>query len=222
MALLCLDFQNQSSSHDRTDFVQFYPTIMIKPDINTPKNNKNMKKTWETVSKDGMGYILGGIALDSYRRQLLSDSKQKKLDEIDKLRDGLDSNQKKKILDQEIAMKMKEDSTKIKLDELKDAKKSYDESSKSYLENSNEYNKHELSKSNEKFQNAFDNLTKNGLDDIIDKYYEFLSTLTPDKIVALFNTITGTLILSSFFTVLSIMLSEQIINKINFLENYPK
>lgn len=32
----------------------------------------------------------------------------------------------------------------------------------------------------------------------------------------------GTLTLSSFFTVLSIMLSEQIINKIKILDKYPK
>lgn len=57
---------------------------------------------------------------------------------------------------------------------------------------------------------------------MIDKYYEFLSTLSPDKIVALFNIIMGALTLSSFFTVMSIMLSEQIINKIKFLDKYPK
>ena len=46
-----------------------------------------------------------------------------------------------------------------------------------------------------------------------DKYLEFLSELGPDKIVCVFNIVTGSITLSSFLTVLSIMLSENIINK---------
>jgi hypothetical protein len=49
-----------------------------------------------------------------------------------------------------------------------------------------------------------------------------LDTLTPDKIVCLFNLIIGGLTLSYFFSVLSLMLSEKIINKIKFLEKYPR
>ena len=57
---------------------------------------------------------------------------------------------------------------------------------------------------------------------LYNKYGEYLDTLTPDKIVCLFNIIMDGLILSSFMTVMSIMLSENIINKITFLEKYPK
>lgn len=57
---------------------------------------------------------------------------------------------------------------------------------------------------------------------ISEKYYEFLYILTPENIVALFNIIMNGLIFSSFLIVLSIMLSEQVINRIKFLEKYPK
>lgn len=39
---------------------------------------------------------------------------------------------------------------------------------------------------------------------------------------ALFNIIINGLILSSFFSILSIMLSDNIINRIKILENYPR
>jgi hypothetical protein len=60
------------------------------------------------------------------------------------------------------------------------------------------------------------------LTSLYNKYGEFLDTLTPDKIVCLFNIIIDALVLSSFISVLSIMLSENIINKIGFLEKYPR
>lgn len=60
------------------------------------------------------------------------------------------------------------------------------------------------------------------LTSLYNKYGEFLDSLTPDKIVCLFNVIIDALVLSSFLSVLSIMLSENIINKIVFLEKYPR
>jgi len=54
------------------------------------------------------------------------------------------------------------------------------------------------------------------LSSLYNKYSEFLDSLTPDKIVCLFNIIIDGLILSSFISVLSIMLSENIINIIVF------
>ena len=57
---------------------------------------------------------------------------------------------------------------------------------------------------------------------LYNNYNEYLDNLTLDKIVCLFNIIIDGLILSSFLSVLSIMLSENIINKIVFLEKYPR
>jgi len=56
---------------------------------------------------------------------------------------------------------------------------------------------------------------------VYNNYNDYLDTLTPDKIVCLFNMIVAGLSISSFFTVLSIMLSENVINRIKFLDRYP-
>jgi len=169
--------------------------------------------------------VLAAATLDGYRRQVLSDENKQKLDEINKLKDQLD-NEQKKLFDEQIAIQMKESSNQVKLTKIKENQKEYENKMHKYQEDKSDYNKNELEQSKAKFQNALEDLTKNDLGDTIwkmlEKYYEFLATLSPDKIVALFNIIMGTITLSSFFTVLSIMLSEQIINKIKFLDKYPK
>ena len=77
-----------------------------------------------------------------------------------------------------------------------------------------------------KLNESYDVLTKLDISDyfisLYDNYSEFLDSLSPYKIVCLFNIIIDGLILSSFISVLSIMLSENIINQIAFLEKYPR
>ena len=77
-----------------------------------------------------------------------------------------------------------------------------------------------------KLDKAYEEISKKNIGefitDLYNKYNEYLDSLTPDKIVCLFNIILDGLIFSSFLSILSIMLSENIINKIKFLENYPK
>lgn len=89
-----------------------------------------------------------------------------------------------------------------------------------------EYNKNEQIKSHTKLDNCLDEISKLDISDyfisVYNKYSEFLDSLSVDKIVCLFNIIIDGLILSSFLSVLSIMLSENIINKIAFLEKYPR
>lgn len=100
-----------------------------------------------------------------------------------------------------------------------------------YTANPSEYNQNEQNKSlanatSTKLNKAYDELTKLDISDyfisLYDKYSEFLDSLSADKIVCLFNIIIEGLILSSFISVLSIMLSENIINQIVFLEKYPR
>ena len=90
----------------------------------------------------------------------------------------------------------------------------------------NEYNKNEMDRLKKKMDESCDEIRKldisEYLNSLYNKYSEFLDTLNPDKIVCLFNIIIDGLILSSFISVLSIMLSENIINKIGFLEKYPR
>jgi hypothetical protein len=57
---------------------------------------------------------------------------------------------------------------------------------------------------------------------LYNNYTEYLDTLTPDKIVCVFNIIIGGLTLSSVVSILSLMLSENIINKIKFLDRFPR
>jgi hypothetical protein len=60
------------------------------------------------------------------------------------------------------------------------------------------------------------------LESFYNTYVDYLDTLTPDKIVCVVNIILGSLTLSSFLSILSIMLSEKIINKITFLDRFPR
>ena len=74
------------------------------------------------------------------------------------------------------------------------------------------------------FSEVFEDTPKSAKlsNNIYNKYSEYLDSLSSDKIVCLFNIIIDGLIFSSFFSILYIMLSENIINKISFLEKYPK
>ena len=83
-----------------------------------------------------------------------------------------------------------------------------------------------MDKSNTKVNVSFEEIKKLDISDYLtslyNNYNEYLASLSVDKIVSLFNIIMGGLILSSFLSVLSLMLSDNIINKITFLEKYPK
>src|SRR5580698_5026416 len=187
-----------------------------------------MKKAFELLTKTGAASIIvGGITLDGYRRQILSDQTKKNLDETNKMKTELDIKQKD-LIDQEISLKTQENSLKVKLDNLNEARKQYEESLNKYQGNINDYNKYELDKASEMLKNASNDITNSTtnlgigdfLSDALDKYYEYLSHLTPDKTVALFNIILLISIFYSFFTVISIILSQQAINKFKFLDNY--
>ena len=87
-------------------------------------------------------------------------------------------------------------------------------------------NQTKLEEANKNLTKTYEEITKNNIGewitDLYNKYNVYLDSLTPDKIVCLFNMILNGLIFTSFLSVLSIMLSENIINKIKFLNNYPK
>ena len=83
-----------------------------------------------------------------------------------------------------------------------------------------------MDKLKQRLENLIDEIKKldlsNIFTDIYDKYLDFLLTLGPDKIVAVFNIIMDLFILSSFLSLTSILLTENIINRIKFLDNYPR
>ena len=71
-----------------------------------------------------------------------------------------------------------------------------------------DYNRSELNKAADKLQSSYDDMKKLDISEIFIKLYNnyllFLSTLSLDKIVCIFNIIMDGLIFSSFFTILSI------------------
>jgi hypothetical protein len=95
--------------------------------------------------------------------------------------------------------------------------------------NSTEDMKNETDRATKKLDESFDELSELKVSSLFEffnsfynSYTEYLDGLTPDKIVCIFNIIMGGMTLSSFISIISIMLSEKIINRIKFLERYPK
>ena len=179
----------------------------------------------DLVKKYGIGLILGAASLDGYRRQVLNDRKNNILEEIQKQRNSLSEDRKveyDKVIE-EMSNNTKNKAAILRYNEAADEhKKAVDE----YNANPTDYNNNEMKSAHKKLDDSFTEINKLDISEILtslyNKYIEFLDSLSPDKIVCLFNIIIDTLVLSSFLSVLSVMLSENIINKIGFLEKYPK
>jgi hypothetical protein len=179
----------------------------------------------DLLLKYGPGFILGAVTLDSYKRQLLDAKSNNTLEQIrmerSKLSEGQQAEYEKWISQQDEKNKIK--STLCDYSESADA---HLKAVKTCEANPTEYNKAEVERLNNKLDESLEQIKKldisETLNSLYNKYSEFLDTLTPDKIVCLFNIIIDGLILSSFISVLSIMLSENVINKISFLDKYPR
>ena len=179
----------------------------------------------DLVKKYGLGIILGAATLDGYRRQVINDRKNNILEEIQKQRNSLSEDIRvaydKTIED--LSNKIKNKAAILRYSEAADEHKiALDK----YNANPSEYNNNEVQRAHKKLDESFDEIKKLDISEILsslyNKYGEFLDSLTPDKIVCLFNIIIDALVLSSFLSILSIMLSDNIINKIGFLEKYPR
>jgi hypothetical protein len=182
----------------------------------------------ELVKKYGLGMILGAATLDGYRRQVINDQSSNILEEIKKER-NYKSQEIKKEYDIIIEENFNNTKNKCAITSFKEAADEHKKDVDKYILlelDPNQYNKNEQIKSHNKFDESFDEIKKLNISDYFisfyNKYNEFLDSLSADKIVCLFNIIIDGLILSSFLSVLSIMLSENIINKIVFLEKYPR
>ena len=179
----------------------------------------------ELVKKYGLGLILGAATTDGYRRQLLNDRKNNILEEIQKQRNSL-SEYTKAAYDKIIEESFNNTKNKAAIFRYNEAADEHKKAVDKYNANPSEYNNNEIINANTKLNLLFLEIKKLDISEILtslyNKYGEFLDSLTPDKIVCLFNVIIDALVLSSFLSVLSIMLSENIINKIVFLEKYPR
>lgn len=184
-----------------------------------------MKLFTELVKKYGLGLVLGAATLDGYRRTVLNDRNNKVLDKIIEAQSNLQESERT-AYNSKIIEQAKEAKNKASLDNYKTQADEYQKSVNEYNNSPTDINKNKMDISKEKLDKASDEINKLDMGEIFtniyNKYNEYLDSLTPDKIVCLFNMILDGLIFSSFLSVLSIMLSENIINRIKFLENYPK
>ena len=180
---------------------------------------------WQYIKKYGFGGILACATLDGYRRTVINDRNNKILDEIEESKKNLNS-QEKEMIDKQIQDALQKEETKLVIDDCKESADNVKKAAERYSLDNTLYNKNELDKATKKMDEAFARVRKLDISEIFsslyNNYIEYLDSLTPDKIVCLFNLIINGLIFSSFFSILSIMLSENIINKIVFLEKYPR
>jgi hypothetical protein len=173
----------------------------------------------------GIGLILGAATLDGYRRQVLKDRHNNILRTIQEERESLTEASKIEA-DKAVASAWEKIQNKAAIGRVQEAADEHKAAVYKVNIDPSDYNKNELAKATKKLDDCYDEIRKLDISEyfisLYNNYIEYLGSLTPDKIVCLFNLIFDGFLLSSFFTVLSIMLSENIINKIVFLEKYPR
>jgi hypothetical protein len=178
----------------------------------------------ELVKKYGIVMVLGAVILDDYRRQVINDRVDQKLDQI-RSESSVMSEEHKAEFEKAFTVEAKKAEYSASIDRLKTAD-DHGEATAKYEKAKNKVNQiqQEITKTN--LDKCIEEVQKLDISELFsslyNKYSEFLDSLTPDKIVCLFNIIIDGLILSSFFSILSIMLSDNIINRIEFLEKYPR
>jgi chromosome segregation ATPase len=179
----------------------------------------------ELVKKYGIVMVLGAVILDDYRRQVINDRVDQKLDQI-RSESSVMSEEHKAEFEKAFTVEAKKAEYSASIDRLKTADDNHGEATAKYEKAKNKVNQiqQEITKTN--LDKCIEEVQKLDISELFsslyNKYSEFLDSLTPDKIVCLFNIIIDGLILSSFFSILSIMLSDNIINRIEFLEKYPR
>lgn len=186
----------------------------------------------ELVKKHGFGIVMSAIALDSYRRTVTNDSNSKQRETIQAeaaaARKAAD-----KATQAEYQKNLEEAGERTKncavMGRHKEAADEHHSAVEAYTKSPTDYRKNEMDRAKQKLDKSFDEvkeLKQSSLfeyfNSLYNNYTEYLETLTPDKIVCVFNIIIGGLTLSSFVSILSIMLSENIINKIKFLDRFPR
>lgn len=179
----------------------------------------------ELVKKYGIGIVLGAATLDGYRRAVINDRNNNVLNKIIEEQSKLQESERL-AYQQRIEEQAAEAQNKATLDRFKTAADDHQKSTNDYDSNPNSINLAKMEEAKKKLDKSYEEISKNNIGEIFtnlyNKYNEYLDNLTPDKIVCLFNMILDGLIFTSFLSVLSIMLSENIINRLKFLENYPK
>jgi len=186
----------------------------------------------ELFKKHGYGLVMSAIALDGYRRTVKNDNMSKKLETI--RAEAAARTEAANIAERaeyykNLAASQEKTKTCAVRGRHKEAADDYPSSVEAYTKSPSEYRKNEVDRAKQKLDKSYDEikeLTESSIYEyfnlLYNNYTEYLDSLTPDKIVCVFNIIIGSLTLSSFVSILSIMLSENVINKIKILERFPR
>jgi hypothetical protein len=186
----------------------------------------------ELVKKHGFGMVMIAIAFYGYRRTVAIDTTNQKLETI-RAEAAAAKAAAEKATQGEYTKNIAEASEKAKTSavigrhhEAADEQLSADEA---YSKNPTEYRKSEVDRAKQKLDNSYEEVKElkessffEYFNSFYNNYNDYLDSLTPDKIVCVFNIIIGCLTLSSFISILSIMLSENIINRIKYLDRFPR
>jgi len=177
----------------------------------------NNNKILNLIVKYGFGAVTAAVTMDGYRRTILNDRRNGQLDMIQKERESL-SAENQKLLEDKIQEGLKQTKNKVAMVNYTEAADEHYKAKTNFDKDPSLYNKNELAKANKKLVDAMEEVKKLDLSEMFfslyNNYIEFISNLSPDKLVCVFNIIIDGLVFSSFLTVLGIMLSEQVINKI--------
>jgi hypothetical protein len=197
------------------------------------QTNKTMAKLFaELIKRHGFGIVMSAIAMDGYRRTVNNDNNSRILKAIeDKLEAARREGDKAAQAEYKKQIEFMNDKAHncAVTGRPKEAAEEHHKAVEAYTTNPTEYRKNEIDRAKQKLDKSYEELKElkessffEYFNSIYNNYSEYLDTLTPDKIVCVFNIIVGGLIFSSFFTILSIMLSENIINRIKFLDRFPR
>ena len=169
------------------------------------------------------GAVTAAVTMDGNRITVINDNKFGQINMNQKEREALEN---KNLLEDKVQEELIQTKNKVNMVNYKEAADEHYKAQISF--NKDEYNKFELEKANKKLMGAtsarklaeprveeLKNLDLSGIfSSLYNNYLEFISNLSGDKLVCVFNIIIDGLVFSSFLTVLGIMLSEQVINKI--------
>ena len=186
----------------------------------------------ELIKRHGFGFVMSAVALDGYRITVTNDWNGKKREEIQadaKAAQEAADNAAQLEYQQNIADAAEKNKNCAVMGRHKEAAEEHFWSVENYSKGHTEARKNAVERAKEKLAKSYDEVKElkessfcEYLNSIYNSYTEYLDTLTPDKIVCVFNIIIGTLTLSSFVSILSIMLSENIIKRIKFLDRFPR
>ena len=186
----------------------------------------------ELIKKHGFGLVMTAVALVGYRRTVANDHTNQKMAEIKADAEALKAKADaatQEAYNKNIADAAEKTKNCAVMGRFKASADDHYLAAEAYANNPTEYRKNEVDRAKQKLDKSYEEvkeLKESSLNEYFNSFYQnyvdYLDSLTPDKIVCVFNIIVGGLTLSSFISIISVMLSENIINKIKILDRFPR